>query len=230
MAVAPSGTILDAVDLSMWPEIPQTAELLQQAKAGDSQAVNQLLDRHRDALRRLVELRMDRALKRRVDASDIVQDVLVEANRRLQDYLADPSPMPFHLWLRHMAKDRLIDAHRRHRVAQRRSLDREQPLAAPAGIDHSTMELAGQLCDPQMTPAAAATWQETLRRFQEAVEQLDDIDREMILMRHFEKLSNQEAAEILGLTSAAASMRYLRAVRRLRVLLGNQEPSADGGP
>ncbi len=212
----------------MWPEVPQTSELLHQARAGDEQAVNQLLDRHRDALRRLVELRMDRVLQRRVDASDIVQDVLVEANRRLRDYLADPNPMPFHLWLRHMAKDRLIDAHRRHRVAQRRSLDREQPLAAPAGIDHSTMELANQLRDPQMTPAAAATWNETLRRFHEAVERLDEIDREMILMRHFEKLSNQEAAQALGLTSAAASMRYLRAVRRLRLLLGNEDADEEG--
>jgi len=212
----------------MWPDAPETQELLALARGGDSQAVNQLLDRHREALRRLVELRMDRALRRRVDASDVVQEVLVEANRRLRDYLAESSPMPFHLWLRHMAQDRLIDAHRRHRVAQRRSLDREQPLNAPGGIDQSTIELAGQLCDPQLTPSAAATWQETLRRFQEAVERLDDIDREIILMRHFEKLSNQEAAEVLGLTSAAASMRYLRAVRRLRVLLGGEEDQEAG--
>lgn len=211
----------------MWPDAPETEQLLAQARGGDSQAVNQLLDRHRDALRRLVELRMDRALRRRVDASDVVQEVLVEANRRLRDYLADPAPMPFHLWLRHMARDRLIDAHRRHRLAQRRSVDREQPLAAPGGIDRSTIELAGQLCDPQLTPAAQATWQETLRRFQEAVERLDEIDREIILMRHFEKLTNQEAAQALGLTSAAASMRYLRAVRRLRVLLGGEEAASD---
>ncbi len=211
----------------MWPDAPETEQLLAQARGGDSQAVNQLLDRHRDALRRLVELRMDRALRRRVDASDVVQEVLVEANRRLRDYLADPAPMPFHLWLRHMARDRLIDAHRRHRLAQRRSVDREQPLAAPGGIDQSTIELAGQLCDPQLTPAAQATWQETLRRFQEAVERLDEIDREIILMRHFEKLTNQEAAQALGLTSAAASMRYLRAVRRLRVLLGGEEAASD---
>jgi RNA polymerase sigma-70 factor (ECF subfamily) len=212
----------------MWPDAPETQELLALARGGDSQAINQLLDRHRDALRRLVELRMDRALKRRVDASDVVQEVLVEANRRLRDYLAEPAPMPFHLWLRHMAQDRLIDAHRRHRVAQRRSVDREQPLAAPGGIDHSTIELAGQLCDPQLTPSAQATWQETLRRFQEAVERLDTIDREIILMRHFEKLSNQEAAQVLGLSSAAASMRYLRAVRRLRTLLGGEDDSPAG--
>jgi RNA polymerase sigma-70 factor (ECF subfamily) len=183
-------------------------------------------------LRRLVDLRLDPVIKRRVDASDIVQDVLVEANRRLNEYLVDPA-MPFHLWLRHMAKDRLIDAHRRHRQAQRRSLDREQPLVAAGRVDQSTMELADQLRDRELTPAAAATWQETLRRFQAAVEELDDTDREVILMRHFEKLSNQEVAQALDITGAAASMRYLRAVRRLRSLLGESGPGnadEDSGP
>ena len=129
----------------------------------------------------MIDLRMDRAIARRVDASDIVQDVLVEANRRLNDYLADPA-MPFHLWLRHMARDRLIDAHRRHRVAERRSLDREQPLAAAGNLDRSTLELAAQLYDPSPTPAAEATWRELERRFQAAVEQLDDRDREVVLI------------------------------------------------
>ncbi|MBI1903984.1 MAG: sigma-70 family RNA polymerase sigma factor [Planctomycetia bacterium] len=207
----------------MWPDAHRTSELLAAAKTGDRAAVDELLDRHRAALRRLVEARLDPAIRRRVDASDIVQDVLVEASRRLQDYLNDPA-MPFHLWLRHMAQDQMIDAHRRHRGAQRRSLDREQPLAAPGNVDHSTMELAGQLCDREMTPAAAATWQETLRRFQAAVDALDDDDRQVVLMRHFEKLSNHEVAQVLNLTGPAASMRYLRAMRRLRVFLG-ESPS-----
>jgi RNA polymerase sigma-70 factor (ECF subfamily) len=202
----------------MWPDSSQTQELLQQARQGDAAAVNALLERHRAALRRMVDLRMDRALSRRVDASDIVQDVMLEANRRLKEYLNNPA-MPFHLWLRHMARDRLIDAHRRHRVSQRRSLDREQPLAAARDLDRSTLELAAQLCDDELTPAAAATWHELQRRFQQAVEQLDEQDREIVLMRHFEELSNQEAAQALGVTAAAASMRYLRAMRRLRGLL-----------
>ena len=207
----------------MWPDSSQTQELLDQARQGNAEAVNSLLDRHRAALRRLVDMRMDQALVRRVDASDIVQDVMVEANRRLTDYLANPT-MPFHLWLRHMARDRLIDAHRRHRVAGRRSLDREQPLVARGDVDRSTLELAAQLCDQELTPAAAATWHELQRRFQQAVEELDDQDREIVLMRHFEELSNQEVAEVLELSAAAASMRYLRAMRRLRVLMGGDQP------
>jgi RNA polymerase sigma-70 factor (ECF subfamily) len=206
----------------MWPDSSQTQELLDQARQGKTEAVNALLERHRAALRRLVEMRMDQALVRRVDASDIVQDVMVEANRRLADYLANPS-MPFHLWLRHMARDRLIDAHRRHRVAGRRSLDREQPLVARADLDRSTLELAAQLCDSELTPAAAATWHELQRRFQQAVEELDEQDREIVLMRHFEELSNQEVSQVLGLSAAAASMRYLRAMRRLRALMGSEQ-------
>src|SRR5438309_56289 len=208
----------------MWPDAPQTEQLLQRAKTGDGAAVNELLNRHRDALRRLVELRLDPAIKRRVDASDIVQDVLVEANRRLKDYLVDPA-MPFHLWLRHMAKDRLIDAHRRHRVAARRSVDREQPLVAAAHLDLSTYNLVAGIEDPEMTPAAAATWHELQIRFQQALDTMDEQDREVVLLRHFEHLSNGEVAEVLGLTEPAAGMRYLRAMRRLRAIL--QEPHGD---
>src|SRR5438046_8794666 len=107
----------------MWPDPDQTRSLLDRAKAGDAAAVDDLLAGHREPLRRAVQLRLDPALAARVDASDIVQDVLLEAHRRLSDYLRNPT-MPFHLWLRHIAKDHVIDAHRRHRLAQRRSLDR----------------------------------------------------------------------------------------------------------
>jgi len=209
----------------MWPDNSQTQELLAQARLGDVDAVNGLLDRHRDALRRMVSLRMDRAMQQRVDASDIVQDTLMEANRRLREYLADPR-MPFHLWLRHIARDRLIDAHRRHRAAARRSVDREQPLVAAGYLDQSTMDLAAQLCDRELTPAAAATRHEMERRFQAAIERLDEHDREVILLRHFEQLSNLETAQVLGLTEPAAGMRYLRAVRRLRAML-NEAPTDD---
>jgi RNA polymerase sigma-70 factor (ECF subfamily) len=203
----------------MWPDTSETQELLAQAKAGDRAAIEGLLARHRQALRRMVDLRMDQMVRRRVDASDIVQDVLVEANRRLADYLKNPV-MPFHLWLRQMAQDRLIDAHRRHRGAARRSIDREQPLAAT--VDQSTHDLAAALADPQLTPASEAMWHELQRRFQAAVEELDGQDREVILMRHFEYLSNSDVAAALGLSEAAAGMRYLRAMRRLRERL---EPS-----
>lgn len=202
----------------MWPATEDTQQLLDSVRSGDADAVNRLLGRHRDAVRRMIDLRMDPVLERRIDASDIVQEVLVEANRRLNDYLTNPV-MPFHLWLRQMAKDRLIDAHRRHRVAARRSIDREQPLAAAVKSQESTLDLASQLQDQQLTPAAAATWRELRRRFEQACGQLDPQDQEIVIMRHFEKLDNSEVAQALGLSAQAASMRHLRAMRRLREYL-----------
>ncbi|MFM8379620.1 MAG: sigma-70 family RNA polymerase sigma factor [Planctomycetia bacterium] len=207
------------------PDDPHAADpaptqvLLDRVRDGDEAALNGLLARHRDAIRRMIDRRMDRVVQHRVDASDIVQDVLLEANRRLGDYLANPT-MPFRLWLRHMARDRLIDAHRRHRVAASRSVDREVSLAAPAATDdRSRDDVVGQIADRELTPAAAATWNELERRFAAAVEQLDDADREIVLLRHFEHLSTADAAAVLGLSKPAAGMRYLRAMRRLRVLL-----------
>jgi RNA polymerase sigma-70 factor, ECF subfamily len=208
----------------MWPDSSETQELLAAARVGDAQARNRLLERHRDALRRMVGLRMDRAVQGRLDASDIVQDVLVEADRRLTDYLA-AAKMPFALWLRHLARDHMIDAHRRHRGAARRSVDREQPLTTGPLADQSAMDLAALVRDRQMTPAAAATHHELELRFQAALETLDDMDREIILMRHFEHLSNGEAAQALDLSEPAAGMRYLRAMRRLRSQL--EEPPAE---
>ena len=199
------------------PGEPQpTLVLLDRARQGDGTAVNGLLERHREAIKRMIDRRMDRGVQRRVDASDIVQDVLLEANRRLGEYLSNPT-MPFQLWLRHMARDRLIDAHRRHRVAASRSVDREVPLAADD--DRSGTALAGLVADRELTPAAAATWHELERRFADAVEKLEEDDRQIVLLRHFEHLSTAEAAEVLGLSKPAAGMRYLRAMRRLRALL-----------
>ncbi len=204
----------------MWPEVEKTRELLEMVRQGDKDAVGRLLQRHREALRRMVDMRLDHRIRQRVDASDIVQEVMVEANRRLQAYLEDPS-MPFHLWLRQMARDRMIDAHRRHRASHKRSVDRERVMIAHANFERSTIELVSQLCDQELTPAAAATLHELQRKFEIALEEMDESDQEVVVMRHFEQLSNQEVAQALGLSEPAASMRYLRAMRRLRKRLAD---------
>jgi RNA polymerase sigma-70 factor (ECF subfamily) len=204
----------------MWPDSPITQELLDKAKKGEPAAVDQLLARHRDPVRRMIDMRLDRAIARRVDASDIAQEVLLEASRRLRDYLHKPD-LPFHLWLRHIARDHIIDAHRRHRKAQRRTVDREQAIQA-GPTDRSSVELIAQLMDRKLTPATAALRKELQNRFQTILTTLDEDDREIILMRHFEQLSNQEVAAALHLTEPAASMRHLRALRKLRELLGKE--------
>jgi RNA polymerase sigma-70 factor (ECF subfamily) len=212
---------------SIWPGNDQTETLLIAARAGDADAVNRLLEKHRGPVRRLVEMRLDRKVQQRVDVSDVVQDVMIEASGRLEKYLDDPV-MAFHLWLRQIAWDRIIDTYRRHRVSAKRNMDREQPMSVPAGSDQSTMELAVQLCDPGLTPAAAATQREIASKVEAVIELLSDQDREIILMRHYEHLSNLEIAEVLDLNPPAASMRYLRALRRLRELLEQNEVDVSG--
>ncbi|MEO2021711.1 MAG: sigma-70 family RNA polymerase sigma factor, partial [Pirellulaceae bacterium] len=184
----------------MWPEHENTQELLRGVQEGDDEAVNQLFDRHRAAVRRLVQMRLDQRIRQRVDVSDVVQEVLISANRRLKEYLKSP-PMPFHLWIRQITKDRIIDAHRRHRVSAKRSVDRERALVVPAGMNRSTMELAAHLCDGELTPAALATQREMVRRVTEVLSQLNEQESEIIMMRHFEHLSNQEVAQAPPLDS-----------------------------
>jgi RNA polymerase sigma-70 factor (ECF subfamily) len=211
----------------MWPESEKTLDLLRDVAEGDGAAVNRLMDRHRDAVRRMIQMRLDQAVARRVDASDVVQDVMLEAAQRLDGYLANPG-MPFHLWLRQLAKDRIIDMHRRHRGARRRSVDREQNFSGLGSDDQSAADIAALLRDTELTPAAAAIRRELQERFLAAIGQMEDGDREIIMMRHFEHLGNSEVAAALGLSPPAAGMRYLRAIRRLRELLGGEDQSLPG--
>ena len=208
----------NAMSNSIWPDGEVTAELLNNVRDGQAVAVEELMDRHRNSLRRMIHLRLDQRLMQRMDVSDVIQDDLIEANRRLTDYLSDPV-IPFHLWIRQIAKDRIIDAHRRHRVSAKRSIDREQPQPGKGPFDQSTIDLANQFRDQALTPAAAATQRELAQQIESAVHMLRENDREIVLMRHYEQLNNQEIAQSLGLTEPAASMRYLRALKRLREII-----------
>ena len=144
----------------MWPADHDTQDLLNDAREGDGDAVQRLMERHRAAIHRLVQMRLDRKIQRRVDVSDIVQEVLVEANRRMQDYLASGNGMPFHLWLRQITRDRIIDAHRRHRGSEKRSVDRERALAAPAGSSRAartTRRVSVSTCSRSMMISRSAS-------------------------------------------------------------------------
>ncbi len=211
----------------MWPDPAETRRLLDQLAATTDPVVEGLLWAcHRDPLRRMIGLRLDRAVGQRVDASDVVQEVLLKASGRLAQYLRNPV-MPFDLWLRQIARDHVIDAHRKHRGSQARSVNRERSLGGQHFADHSSLDLAAQLRDPELTPAAASLRRELEARFRDAIDRLDHDDREIILLRHFEQMSNSEAARALGLSEPACGMRHLRALRKLRVVLG-ESPSNPG--
>jgi RNA polymerase sigma-70 factor, ECF subfamily len=199
----------------MWPNHEETIELLNGAHRGDRDAVDRLLDRHRDSLDRMVRCRLNQGVARRVDASDVVQEALLTASRRLADYLQSPT-LPFHAWLRQLARDRLADVYRRE-LAAKRDVAREQTVAPAESV---SLDPLARLHDAQLTPAAMLLRKEFAERFQSAVDQLDDEAREIILMRHSEQLTNSQTAELLGLSEPAASMRYLRALRQIKSLLG----------
>jgi RNA polymerase sigma-70 factor (ECF subfamily) len=195
------------------PDSAETVRLLQQIRAGDRQAVEQLFARHRPYLHRFVELRLDPRLRPRVDASDVVQEACLDALARLDAYLERP-PMPLRLWLRQIALDRTLKARRHHLGTARRTLDREVPLP-----EQPSLLLAGRLLAGGPTPSEHLDRRELARRLRQAVAQLPEADREVILMRHFEGLSNQEVGCVLGIDPATASKRHGRALLRLHRLL-----------
>jgi len=194
-------------------EPAETRCLLRKVRAGDREAVEELFTRHRPYLRRLVEVRLDPQLRPRVDASDVVQEAQLEAARRLECYLQGPA-LPFRLWLRQLAYERLLMLRRFHLGAARRSLGRE--VALP---DRSAQLLGRQLLAAGSTPSQRLDRQELPRRVHRAVAKLPAIDREVLVMRTFEELSYDEVAAILGVDPATARKRHGRALLRLHKAL-----------
>jgi RNA polymerase sigma-70 factor (ECF subfamily) len=198
---------------SFKPDSDRTEQLLEQARAGDGWAFENLFARHRDYLRQVVALRLDPRIRPRLDASDVVQEAQFEAYQRFGDFL-QRRPMAFRLWLRKTTIERLLMLQRFHRGAARRSIDREVGLP-----DRSAFALVQQLFAAGSSPSRRLEYSETARRVREVLAQLSDADREILLMRNLESLSNQEVAEVLQIEPVAASKRYGRALLRLRGLL-----------
>jgi RNA polymerase sigma-70 factor (ECF subfamily) len=197
----------------------QTDELLRRAGGGDAAAVAELFARYRDRLRQMVRLRLDRRLQGRIDPSDVLQEAYLVLARRLPEYTARPS-MPFFLWLRVLTGQKLVDVHRQHLGAKMRDADQEVSLHRGALPQMSSVSLAAHLLGRLTAPSRAAVRAETRLRVQEALNQMDPIDREVLTLRHFEMLTNEETAQVLGIKKSAASGRYLGALRRLKHSLG----------
>lgn len=189
-------------------------ELLQRARCGDAAARADLFARHDALVRQTVVLRLDRRLAARVDVADVVQETYLEATRRLDEYLRRPV-LPFDLWLRRLARERVLMLHRQHLFADRRAVGREAP---PLPVDSSTC-FTRALLGREPSPSQAVAAAEVAERLRQALGQLDDDERDLILWRHFEHLANREIAQLLEIAEAAAAKRYIRAVERLRGIL-----------
>jgi RNA polymerase sigma-70 factor, ECF subfamily len=198
---------------SLASDSSETQRLLEQVRAGEADAKERLLERHRPYLRRLVELRLDTRMRARVDPSDVVQEAQMEVLRRLDDYLEQPA-MPFRLWVRQITYDRLLMLRRYHVIAARRAVERDVPLP-----ERSSLQLARQFLDACSTPSQQVLKREFVRRVRQAINELPDADRQVLVLRNLEGLSNREAAEVLRIDPATASRRYGRAVMRLRATL-----------
>lgn len=184
----------------------------------DASTLGELFQQHRDRLRLMVDLRLDRRLRGRVDGSDVLQEAYIEALERFPDFLQD-RPMPFFLWLRFITEQRLQIVHRRHLGTKARDAKRDISLNPPSGPLVSSESLAAQLVGRHSSPSRAAMRAEMQARLHAALETMNPIDREILALRHFEQLTNTETAQVLGLRVDAASQRYGRALLRLKDML-----------
>lgn len=200
-------------------------DLLQRLRQGDQLALAELFAVHRVRLRRMVAWRLDPRLNGRLDPSDVLQEVFLDAARRLGAYL-EGNNLPAGLWLRLLTTRRLLELHRQHLGAQMRSAGQEVSLDrqwAWASASNLAAQLVGHLTSPSQAVARA----ETAARLTRALEEMDPIDREVLILRHFDELSNNEVADLLGLQKTAASNRYVRALKRLKEIL-TAMPGLDG--
>lgn len=195
--------------------------LVRQAADGDATALADLFDRYRGRLRQMVRLRMDRRLQGRVDPSDILQEAYIDLAQKLPEYI-HKSGMPFFLWLRLVTGERLLRAHRQHLGAAMRDAGREISLHQGGLPQASSLSLAAQLLGRFTSASRAALRAELQLQLQDALNEMEPIDREVIALRHFEELSNEETAAVLGLSKAAASKRYVRAMLRLKGVLAGK--------
>ncbi|MCM2374949.1 sigma-70 family RNA polymerase sigma factor [Aporhodopirellula aestuarii] len=189
--------------------------LIRRAREGDQQAIAELFRPHESRLTRMVRMRLNRSIQRRVDPADIVQEAFIEASKRLGDYTTSPD-MPFYLWLRHITGQKLVDAHRRHLGTQKRDAAIEISLYRGSIPMANSASLAIQLLGGLTSPSRAAVRAETQMRVQQALNGLSDVDREILAMRHFEQLTNAEVADVLSIDKSTASTRYLRALKRMK--------------
>ena len=207
-------------------EDPALRAALEQARGGDLGALGPLLESYRARLGRMVSIRMDSRLKGRFDTSDVLQETYVEITQRLPRYLEEEpgAKMPFFLWVRFLVGQKLLQFHRSHLGVEARAADREVSLSLQSGPGASSFSVASVwLAESGGTPSRAAVAGEEHARVQEALEAMSDMDREVLVLRHFEQLSNSEVATLLQISPQAASARYVRALTRLQEVVSDDE-------
>jgi RNA polymerase sigma-70 factor (ECF subfamily) len=194
---------------------------------GGTDALAGLVSQYRERLERMVEFRLDPRLRGRVEAADVLQEAYIEMARRIPSYTADPA-VSFFVWARQLTYQTLIGIHRRH-FSEKRDPNLEVRFGQrPAHCASDTSDsIARRLLDDRTTPSQAAARAEEAAVLKAALESLDPVDREVLALRHFEQLGNNEVAQTLGLSVTAASNRYVRAMTRLGEILAKRKVRTD---
>lgn len=208
-------------------DVRSNDELLEAARRGDENALAVLVERHRERLERMVQLRMDRRLQGRVDPADVVQEAYLAVRGKFAQYQTD-ARLPFFLWLRLEVGQKLVDLHRFHLGTQMRDAGQEVSLHRGALPQVTSLSLAEHLLGKLTTASRAAMRAELKIRVQEALNSMDPHDREVLILRHFEELSNSEAAQVLGIKPSAAVNRYVRALKRLKAVFEGMPGGIEG--
>jgi len=195
-----------------------TERLVAKAAGGDADSLAELMERYRERLKRMIALRLDRRIQKRVDASDVVQEAMIAASGRLQEYAAKP-PMSFFLWLRWIAGEKLLNAHREHLGTQKRDANQEVSLYRRPMPQACSVSLAQQLLGQLTSPTQAVARAEMQLLVQDVLNSMDPVDREILVLRNFEQLTTTETAEALGIKRSTASKRYIAALKRLKQVL-----------
>ena len=193
-------------------------QLVDRVIHGDREALAMLFDHHRQRLWRIINFRLDSRLVGRVDADDILQESYLNAEKRIEHFLHD-SPDGFFIWLRLIVNQTMIDVHRRHLGAQVRDASRERASAGGWSSESTSFSLSHRLLGHLTSPSYAALRAELSQQLNLALESMGDLDREVLALRHFEELTNSETAKVLDLSEQAASLRYVRALSRLKKVL-----------
>lgn len=203
-------------------------DLPSRVAAGDEQALAEAFGRYRLRLRNVVIFRMDAKLRGRVDPDDILQESYLQASQRQEHFAAALVTHPdasLFVWLRLIVTQTLVDAHRRHVGAQKRAAGREVAIHGSPGA--TSASIADCLLGHLTSPSRAAIREELGEKLREAIATMNQTDQEVIALRHFEELTNSEVAEVLGIEVKAASIRYVRAIKRLKEVL-EQVPGIGG--
>lgn len=195
-------------------------DLVNRVIHGDREALAELFERYRDRLRRIISFRIDPRLAGRVDADDILQEVYLNAQSRLQHVLRESTDGLF-VWFRLLVNQTLIDVHRRHLGTRARDAGRDRSIHGQSGWDaeSTSFSISSALLGHLTSPSQAVLRKELAQQLDAVLQSMNDLDREVLVLRHFEELSNLETARVLGITEQGASARYVRALQRLQRVL-----------